>query len=317
MSAVTLSVDVGPLRLRNPILLASGTCGYGLEMAPWVPLDAIGGIVTKSLSPRPRPGGPPPRVAELPTGMLNAIGLENIGLDAFLEQKLPALRERGATVIVSIFAETEDEFVAMVERLDGVEGVAAIELNISCPNVKAGGMEFGTSPAMTERLLRLLRARTRLPLIAKLTPNDTNIFDVGAAALQGGADILSLVNTFLGMAVDVRRERPLLANVVGGYSGPGIKPIALRMVYEMVRRTGAPVIGIGGIQTVEDVLEFLFVGARAVQLGTVNFRDPTAAGRIVQELAQFLADRGLTSVDTWIGRIARVVSGTPVHWGSG
>lgn len=309
-----MSVEVGPLRLRNPILLASGTCGYGLEMEPWFPLDAVGGIVTKSLSPRPRPGGPPPRIAELPTGLLNAIGLENIGLTAFLEEKMPRLRERGATVVVSLFAETEDEFAEMVARLDGVEGVAAVELNISCPNVKAGGMEFGTSPEMTERLLRLLRPLTRLPLIAKLTPNDTNVFEVGAAALAGGADALALVNTFLGMAVDVRRERPLLANVVGGYSGPGIKPIALRMVYEMVRRTGAPVIGIGGIQTVEDVLEFLFVGARAVQLGTVHFRDPTAAGRIVGELERFLADRGLASVRDWTGRVFRVVAGAPVHW---
>ncbi len=308
MSAPTLSVRVGPLRLRNPILLASGTCGYGLEMTPWVALHAIGGIVTKSLSPQPRPGAPPPRIAELPTGMLNAIGLENIGLTAFLEEKLPELRRLGATVIVSIFAETEDAFARMVEQLNACEGVHAIELNISCPNVKEGGMEFGVSPRLTERLLRTLRPLTRLPLIAKLTPNDTNIFDVGAAALAGGADVLSLVNTFLGMSIDVHRQRPRLSTRVGGYSGPGIKPIALRMVYEMVRRTAAPVIAIGGIRTVEDVLEYLFVGARAVQIGTANFVEPSVSMRLIRELETFLAQRDIHSVDEWIGRIFRMES---------
>ena len=303
MVDVDLTVDLGPLRMKNPIMLASGTCGYGLEMASWYSLDVPGAIVTKSLSPKPRAGAPPPRIAELPTGLLNAIGLENIGLDRFLEEKLPRLREAGATVVVSLFAETEDDFARMVERLNRETGIHALELNISCPNVKEGGMEFGMSPGMTEKLVRLLRPLTSIPIIAKLTPNDTNIFEVGEAALEGGADVLSLVNTFLGMSIDVEKERPRLANVVGGYSGPGIKPIALRMVYEMVRRTNAPVIGIGGIQSVSDVLEYLFVGAKAVQVGTANFLDPMIVPRLLADLKKFFERKGIRKVGDWIGRL--------------
>lgn len=296
-----LAVKVGPLTLKNPVLLASGTCGYGPEMLDWYSVSSLGGIVTKSLSPHPRPGAPPPRIAELPTGMLNAIGLENIGIDAFLADKLPQLRKEHVTTIVSIFASSAEEFATMVERLNRADGIAAIELNISCPNVKEGGMEFGVSPQLTRKLLETVRPLTQLPLIAKLTPNDTNLFDVGLAALEGGADILSLVNTFLGMSLDIKNRKPQLARVVGGYSGPGIKPIALRMVYEMVRRSQAPVIGIGGIRSYEDVLEFLAVGARAVQIGTQNFINPRIGQEMVTNLSQFVYDQGLKQIEDWIG----------------
>ncbi len=301
--SVDLTTYVGPLALKNPVLLASGTCGYGLEMTQWYDISILGGLVTKSLSLQPRHGNAPPRIAELPTGMLNTIGLENIGIKAFIETKLPELAHFDTCIIVSLFGEDIDEFCTMAQMLDAYPEVAGLELNISCPNVKEGGMTFGVSPELTEQLVHAVRSATQKPIIVKLTPNDTNIFEVGQAALRGGADILSLVNTFLGMSVDIHHEKPRLSSIVGGYSGPGIFPIALRMVYEMVQKTQAPVIGIGGISSAEDALQYLFVGAQAVQLGTINFVNPLSAPDIIRNIQSFLQHKGFKSVQEWIGRI--------------
>jgi dihydroorotate dehydrogenase (NAD+) catalytic subunit len=297
-----LSVTLGRLRLRSPILVASGTFGYAREMAGAVDFARLGGVIPKTVTRRPRAGNPPPRTVETASGMLNAIGLDNDGIEHFLRHHVPYLRTLPTAVIANIAGKNEGEFVEMAAMLAGVEGLAAVELNLSCPNV-AGGVDFATDAAVTRRVVRGVREVCPLPVIAKLTPNVTDIVPVAQAAAEAGADAVSLVNTFVGMAVDWRRRRPVLGNVTGGLSGPAIKPLALRLVWRVAQHVRVPVVGVGGIATLDDVMEFLVAGASAVQLGTVNFYDPTASARIAGQLPEALAQLGASSVREVVGSL--------------
>ena len=301
---VDLSVQVGPLRLKNPVIAASGTFGYGTEFDAYFDLDEIGGFVTKGLSLHPRPGNAPARTCETPSGMLNAIGLANVGVEAFLAEKLPALRGRDTAVIANVFGETQDEYVAVARRLNGAKGLAAIELNLSCPNTERGGLAFGVSPPIIREVVGAVRrAAPDLPLIVKLTPNITDIAEAGRAACEGGADVLSLVNTFLGMAINLEGRRPVLDNVVGGLSGPAIKPLALYMVHRVFREVRLPIIGMGGISTTEDALEFMVAGSSAVQVGTANFVDPKAPARIADGMRAWCQARKIAAVREIVGTL--------------
>jgi dihydroorotate dehydrogenase (NAD+) catalytic subunit len=297
-----LSVSLGRLRLRNPILVASGTFGYAREMAHVVDFARLGGIIPKTVTRYPRAGNPPPRTVETPSGMLNSIGLDNDGIEHFIEHHLPYLAKLPTTVIANIAGKSEDEFVDMAERLAAHTELAGIELNLSCPNV-SGGVDFATDPQVTARVVRGVRAVCSLPIVAKLTPNVTDIAAIAAAAAEAGADAVSLVNTLIGMAIDWRRQRPILGNVTGGLSGPALKPVALRMVWTVARKVSIPVIGIGGIATIDDVMEFLVAGASAVQLGTVNFYDPSASVRIAGELPAACEQLGATALSQVIGSL--------------
>jgi dihydroorotate dehydrogenase (NAD+) catalytic subunit len=299
-----LSVTLGRLALRNPILVASGTFGYAKEMAPLIDFAQLGGVIPKTVTQAPRAGNAPPRTVETASGMLNAIGLDNDGLEHFLTHHLPYLRTLPTAVIGNIAGKTEDEFVEMAARVhEAGEGLAGLELNLSCPNV-SGGLDFASDPEVTQRIVRRCRdACPQLPLIAKLTPNVTDITRIATAAANGGADAVSAVNTFVGMAVDWRRRQPILGNVTGGLSGPAIKPLALRAVWRIARLKAIPVIAVGGIGTLDDVMEFLVVGATAVQIGTANFYDPTASLRIVAGLAAAVQSLGVDSVQAVIGSL--------------
>lgn len=300
-----LAVRLGPLALANPITTASGTFGYGLEFADFVDLSAIGGLCTKGLSLQPHAGNAPPRICETPSGMLNAIGLQNVGVEAFLAEKLPKLAALGATVIANVWGDLEDDYVTVVRSLEGADGIAAIELNISCPNVRQGGMLFGNSPPLTRSLVSKVRAATKRPLIVKLSPNAPDLVESARAASEAGADILSLVNTFVGMAIDPATAKPRISFGTGGLSGPAIRPLAVRMVYQVARALpGVPLMGIGGIAELSDVLEFLAVGATAVQVGTANFKDPGVSGRLVAELAAYCQTKK-TTVEALVGRSHR------------
>src|SRR5436190_2107169 len=296
------STTLGRLTLRNPILVASGTFGYAREMAGVVDFAQLGGIIPKTVTPHARAGNPPPRTVETPSGMLNAIGLDNDGIDHFIEHHLPYLRALPTAIIANIAGEDERSFVDMAAKIGREPGLAALELNLSCPNV-AGGVDFAIDPALTRRVVAGVRRVCPLPLIAKLTPNVTNIVPIAQAAADGGADAVALVNTFVGMAIDWRRRRPILGNVTGGLSGPAIKPLALRLVWVVAQRVRIPVIGIGGIATLDDVMEFLIAGASAVQLGTVNFYNPTASLRIVDGLAGALSSLGAAGVREVVGTL--------------
>ncbi len=302
-SSVDLRVQLGRLHLANPVLVASGTFGYAREMAGLVDLARLGGILPKTITREPRAGNAPWRTVETTGGMLNSIGLDNDGIDAFIAHHMPYLASLGTAIVVSVAGRTHDEFVAMCRQLDGVPGIAAIELNISCPNV-SGGVDFGTDPTMCERLVADSRAACDRPIIAKLTPNVTSVADVARGAEAGGADAISAINTCQGMAIDWRRRRPILGNVLGGLSGPAIKPIALRAVYQIARAVRTPIIGIGGIATLDDVMEFLVAGATAVQLGTVNFYDPTVSMRILDGLPAALAELQAARVVDVVGTLA-------------
>jgi dihydroorotate dehydrogenase (NAD+) catalytic subunit len=288
--------------LANPILVASGTFGYAREMAGLVDLNRLGGILPKTITKAPRAGNTPWRTNETAAGMLNSIGLDNDGIDAFIDGHLSYLATLKTAVVVSIAGRNYEEFVEMTAQLDGRPGVAAIELNISCPNV-SHGVDFGTDAAMCERVVAGCRAACGLPIIAKLTPNVTDIATIARAAEQGGADAISLINTLLGMAVDWRRRRPLLGNGMGGLSGPAIKPVALRCVYQAAQAVKAPIIGIGGIATIDDVMEFIVAGATAVQLGTVNFYNPTVSMTILDALPNALAEAGAKRVSDLVGTL--------------
>jgi dihydroorotate dehydrogenase (NAD+) catalytic subunit len=290
-SAIDLRVRLGRLELANPILVASGTFGYAREMAGLVDLARLGAILPKTITAQRRAGNAPWRTVETPSGMLNSIGLDNDGIETFVAHHLPYLAGLGTPIVVSIAAHDYDEFVAMARRLDDAQGLAAIELNISCPNV-SGGVDFGTDPLMCRRVVAGVRAACRWPILAKLTPNVTDIATIARAAAEGGADAISVINTCLGMAVDWRRRRPLLGNGMGGLSGPAIKPIALRAVYQVARAVTIPVVGIGGIATVDDVMEFAVAGAAAVQIGTANFYDPTVTMTILDRLPAAVAELG-------------------------
>ncbi len=299
---VNLEVQLGRLRLPNPILVASGTFGYAREMAGLVPLERLGGILPKTITRRPRRGNVPWRTVETTGGMLNSIGLDNDGIEAFLEHHLPYLGSLGVPILVSVAGSDAAEFVELVGFLEGRPEVAAIELNISCPNV-SHGVDLGSNAALCEQVVAGCRRASSLPIVAKLTPNVTNLAEIARAAEAGGADAISVINTCLGMAVDWRRRRPKLGNVLGGLSGPAIKPIALRCVYQVAQAVRIPVIGIGGIATLDDVMEFLVTGASAVQLGTVNFYDPTAAIGVLDELSGAIASLGGSRVADLVGTL--------------
>ncbi len=302
-AATDLSVTLGRLRLANPVLVASGTFGYAREMEGLIDFARLGGIIPKTVTRQPRAGNPPPRTVETPCGMLNAIGLDNDGIDYFISHHLPYLRTLPTALVVNIAGKNEDEFPEMAGLLAPQSGIAALELNLSCPNV-SGGIDFATDPAVTARVVRRVREACPFPLIAKLTPNVTDVAPIARAAVDGGADAVSLVNTFVGMAVDWKRRRAILGNRTGGLSGPAIKPLALRLVWHVSRQVRVPVIGVGGIATIDDVMEFLVAGATAVQLGTVNFYDPTACLRVVAELPAALARLGATRVAEVVGTLA-------------
>jgi dihydroorotate dehydrogenase (NAD+) catalytic subunit len=300
---VDLSVRIGSLHLRNPFIAASGCFGYGVEYAGIVDLSSLGGIAVKGLYLNPREGHPPPRIVETPSGMLNAIGLQGIGVHPFIMEKMPELRRLGATVIVNICGSSLDEYVELARILSDVEGVAALELNISCPNIKEGGIQFGCNLNSTFDVVSGVRKATTLPIIPKLTPNVTSVSSFAKAAEDAGADAVSLVNTFLAMVIDVETRRPKLSNVMGGLSGPAIRPIAVRMVYECARLVRIPVIGMGGIANARDAIEFLIAGASAVQVGTANFADPFIWPRLVSGLSDYMNRHRMTRVADLVGTL--------------
>jgi len=303
MSEVDLSVDLAGIHLTNPVIAASGTFGYGEEFERFADLRRIGGICVKGTSARPMNGNLPPRLFPTASGMLNSIGLENVGVDAFIRDKMPFLRTAGCAVFVNVFGFDEDEYAEVVDKLNGCEGVAAYELNISCPNTKHGGMVFGQSPELTRQLMKMLKARSRRPIIVKLSPNVTDVTELARAAEEGGADALTVANTFLGMAIDTDTFKPRIHTVTGGLSGPAIRPITLRMVYQCARAVEIPVIGLGGITKAEDAVEYFLAGAAAVQVGTANFYDPRAALHVLTGLERFLKKKGLSSVRDLVGQM--------------
>lgn len=296
-----LSVQLGNIRLKNPIMTASGCFGYGLELEDLIDLNELGGIVSKSLTLEKRMGTPPHRLLEVPSGLINAIGLENIGVEAFLSEKLPGLKRYDTAIFANIMGNTVEEYGAVAARFRGNEAIAGIEINISSPNTKRGGMHFGVDPEMTYQVVRAVRDATDRPVIAKLSPNVTDIVAIARRAVDGGADMLSLINTLWSLAIDIQTGKPHLGNVTGGLSGPAIKPVALRMVYQVARQVPVPVIGIGGIATLQDVVEFLMAGARAVQIGTANFYEPTITMRLIRELREYCIQNGIERVEKLIG----------------
>nr|WP_276609525.1 dihydroorotate dehydrogenase [Desulfuromonas acetexigens] len=299
----SLAVNIAGIHLKNPVMPASGTFGYGEEYAPYLDLERIGAIVTKGLSLRPKAGNPTPRIAETISGMLNAIGLQNVGIDDFIKFKLPFLREVNTPVIVNFFGNTLDEYGEVAARLADLPEVAGLELNISCPNVKQGGIVFGTDPKAAAEVVSLVRSRSKKPLIVKLTPNVTDITVIARAVEEAGADALCCINTITGMAVDIKTRKARLANKTGGLSGPAIRPIAVRMVHQVVQAVKIPVIGVGGIVRPADALEFLIVGASAVQVGTANFVDPAAMLSIIEGIEQFCIEEGIGDIGELIGSL--------------
>jgi len=297
------AVSLAGLALKNPVMTASGTCGYGLELAPFFDLHRLGALVVKGISAAPRAGNPPPRIAETCGGMLNAIGLENIGLEAFIRDCLPVLRNVDTVRIVNILGETLDEYGMLTEALSGQEGVDGIEVNVSCPNVRKGGIAFGADPRTLGDLIRHLRRKTPKPLLVKLSPNVTDIAEMARWAEGEGADAVCLINTLRGMSVDPETRKPRLSSVVGGLSGPAVKPVALRMVWEVASAVDIPVVGIGGILQAEDAVEFLLCGATAVQVGTAQFRDPRACVRIIEGLEAYLERHRIEDVRALVGSL--------------
>jgi dihydroorotate dehydrogenase (NAD+) catalytic subunit len=297
-----LAVKLGRLTLQNPILVASGTFGYAREMEGVVDFSKLGGIIPKTVTRQPRAGNSPPRTIETASGMLNSIGLDNDGIDHFLAHHLPYLRTLPTAIIANIAGKTEDEFVEMAARFVPEQGLAGLELNLSCPNV-SGGLDFATDARTTARIVSRCRAVCQLPLLAKLTPNVTDIVTIAGAAAEAGADVVVIANTFVGMAIDWKRRRPILGNRIGGLSGPAIKPLTLRLVWQTARQVRVPIIGVGGIATLDDVMDFLIAGATAVQLGTVNFYDPTASTRIVEQLPGAVEQLGAGSIREVIGTL--------------
>ncbi len=298
-----LSVNIAGIEMKNPVMTASGTFGYGEEYAAYVDLNRLGAVVTKGLSARPRKGNPPPRIYETPSGMLNAIGLENVGAEAFIKGKLPFLRKYDTKIILNIFGNTIEEYAEVTEIFSNVEGVSGFEVNISCPNVKEGGINFGTDPKLTSEVLTAVRNATSLPIIAKLSPNVTDITTFAKIAENSGCDAVSLINTLIGMAVDIKNRRPVLANITGGLSGPAIKPVALRMVWQVAMAVKIPVIGIGGIMTAVDAIEFLLAGAKAIQIGTANFVNPSTTIDIIEGIEDYLNKNNISDINQIIGKL--------------
>jgi len=299
-----LSVDIGGgLILQNPVMTASGTFGFGREFETLVDLNRLGAVIVKGLSIEPSPGNPPPRIVETSCGMLNAIGLENIGIEAFITDKLPFLNQFSSAVIVNVYGKTAESYAAVAERCQAVEGIDALEVNISCPNVKAGGVSFGVDPSAAAEVICAVREKTEKPLIAKLSPNVTDIACIAEAVVAAGADAVSLINTLTGMVIDIHERRPKLGNITGGLSGPAIKPIALRMVWQVARAVDVPVIGIGGIATAEDALEFIIAGATAVQIGTANFTNPGVTMEVIDGIRSYLKQARIGHISDLIGTL--------------
>ena len=309
--SVDLAVQLGPLRLKNPVVTASGTFGYGTEFRPFLDLARLGGLVVKGLSVRPRRGNAPARIAETASGMINAIGLQNVGVDAFLSEKLPALAGCDTAVIANVYGETADDYVEVCRRLDGAPGLAAVELNVSCPNTALGGMHFGIDAGVLARLVGAVRRATSLPLIVKLSPNVTDIREPARGAADGGADILSLVNTFTALAIHAESRRPKLHNGVGGLSGPAIKPLALYMVHRVATAVPLPIMGMGGIMEAVDAVEFMIAGATAVQVGTANFVDPGRSAAIVDGLRDWCAAHDVARAADLVGTLRTDAGGPP------
>jgi dihydroorotate dehydrogenase (NAD+) catalytic subunit len=298
-----MAVKIGGLELQNPVMTASGTFGYGREFESLIDLNALGAIIVKGLALKPVKGNPPPRIVETPCGMLNAIGLENVGIEAFESQKMPFLRTLRAPIITNIYGTTIEEYAELAERIEAIDGVAGVEVNISCPNVKAGGVVFGVDPLAAGRVVAAVRRKTRKTVIVKLSPNVTDVTLIARSAEQAGADALSLINTITGMAIDIETRRPKLANITGGLSGPAIKPVALRMVWQVAAAARIPVIGIGGIRRAEDAIEFFIAGATAVQIGTANFIDPQTAIHVIAGIERYLQDRGIEDIADLVGTL--------------
>lgn len=297
-----LSVRLGRLNLKNPIMVASGTFGYAREMEGLVDCSLLGGILPKTITAQPRVGNAPWRTVETAAGLLNSIGLDNDGVDYFIANHMPYLAELGTAIVVSVAGKTSDEFRMLVEKVGACKGVAAIELNLSCPNV-SGGVDYATNPESCQQCVSYARQACDLPILAKLTPNVTSIVEIASAAAAGGADAVCLTNTLLGMAIDWRKRKPLLGNVMGGLSGPAIKPVALRCVHQVRRAVDVPIVGIGGIQSLDDVMEFLVAGASAIQIGTANYYDPTISVRMIEQLPQALSSIGAESVQQIVGSL--------------
>ena len=298
-----LSLDFAGVRLRNPVLLASGTCNYGQELLPLTDFARLGGLITKTITPQPRGGNPPQRIVETPAGLLNSIGLQNPGLAAFAEEQWPLLAGLDAPVVVNIAGFAVEEFGQMAARLEALEGIAALEVNISCPNVEAGGDNFATRPQTAATAIAAVRAHTQRPVIAKLTPNVADIAEIARAVVDAGADAVSLINTLVGMAIDVERRRPVLGGTTGGLSGPAIKPVALAMVWKVAQAVAVPVMGIGGIATACDALEFIVAGACAVQVGTANFTNPNAGVEIAEGLHAYCDEHGIDRLASLVGSL--------------
>lgn len=299
-----LSVNIGGLLLQNPVMTASGTFGFGREFEPLVDLNRLGAVIVKGLSRHPSPGNPPPRIVETPCGLLNAIGLENIGIDAFIRDKLPFLNQYSSAVVVNVYGERPEAYADVADRCEGVDGIDALEVNISCPNVKAGGVSFGMDPEAAAEVVCAVREKTTKPLIVKLSPNVTDIICIAEAVVTAGADAVSLINTLTGMAIDIHSRRPKLGNITGGLSGPAVKPVALRMVWEAARAVDVPVIGIGGISTAEDALEFIIAGASAVQIGTATFTNPGVTMEVIDGIGLFLNQEGIGHITELIGTLS-------------
>lgn len=303
----SLSVDIGGIQMRNPVMTASGTFGYGSEYADFVDLNRLGAVVVKGVTSVPWPGNPMNRIMETPSGMLNAIGLQNVGVDGFISEKLPYLNEFDVPVIVNVCGKTVEEYLIVVEKLGSVDGVAGIELNISCPNLDCGGMSFGVDPTLAHQLVSEVRKKTDLPLLVKLSPNVTDITVIARAVEDGGADALSAINTLLGMAINAKTREPEIANVTGGLSGPAIKPVALRLVWEVYKSVSLPIVGMGGILNGTDAVEFFIAGASAVAVGTANFINPQASTEVVDEIGDYLKKMEMSSVKELVGSL-RVAS---------
>ncbi len=298
-----LTVELAGIRLSNPVIAASGTFGYGEEFERFADLRRIGGICVKGTSARPIDGNLPPRLYPTPSGMLNSIGLENVGVDAFIRDKMPFLRNAGCAIFVNVFGFTEDDYVEVIEKLNACDDIAGYELNISCPNTKHGGMIFGQNAGSTEHLTRLVKERTLRPIIVKLSPNVTDIVELARAAEDGGADALTVANTFLAMAIDTDTFKPRIHTITGGLSGPAIRPITLRMAHQCAHAVKIPVIGLGGITRAEDAVEYFLAGASAIQVGTASFYDPRAPLQVLDDLEKFLKRRGLSSIRTLVGQM--------------
>lgn len=298
-----LACEIGGLWLQNPVMTASGTFGFGREFENLVDLNRLGAVIVKGLSRHPSPGNPPPRIVETPCGLLNSIGLENIGIEAFIEEKLPFLNQFSSAVIVNVYGKTPDAYAEVAAICEATAGIDALEVNISCPNVQAGGVSFGVDPAAAAEVVRAVREKTGKPLIVKLSPNVSDIVCIAEAAVSAGASAISLINTITGMAIDIDSRRPVLGNITGGLSGPAIKPIALRMVWQVASAVAVPVIGIGGISNARDALEFIIAGAAAVQVGTANFNNPGVTTEIVDGIQSFLEQEGIGKVSELVGTL--------------